>query len=98
MDVYFDTNVYGHIFRRDDGVTDALVTKLEAAVESQALRIFTSFPVIEETNAARLTNLVETNGRFELIRTLTVVKDQIIKRQPEIIDGDMRAYIADQPP
>ena len=97
MDVYFDTNVYGHIFRRDDGVTDALVTDLEAAVENQALRIFTSFPVIEETNAARLTNLVETNGRFELIRTLTVVKDQIIKRQPEIIDGDMRAYIADQP-
>ena len=43
MDVCFDTNVYGHIYRRDDGVTDALVSKLEDAVQSQVVRIFTSF-------------------------------------------------------
>lgn len=97
MDAYFDTNVYGHIFRRDDGVTDDVVFKLEEAIQSNALRVFTSFPVIEETNAARLRNLDETNGRFELIRTLTVVNALIIKRQPEIIDGDMRAYANGQP-
>lgn len=96
MDAYFDTNVYD-IFRRDAGVTDALVAKLDEAVRGGALRVFTSFPVIEETNAARLKKLDETNGRFELIRTLTVVKDLIIKRQPEIIDGDMRAYANGQP-
>jgi hypothetical protein len=91
MDVYFDTNVYGHIYRRDDGVTDELVKKLEENVRGKTLRIFASFPVIEETNAARLSDLDETNERFELIRTLAV-QNEIIKSQPEIIDGDMRAY------
>jgi hypothetical protein len=91
MDVYFDTNVYGHIYRRDDGATDELLKKLEETVRGKSLRVFTSFPVIEETNAARLSDLDETNGRLELIRNLTV-QNEIIKRQPEIIDGDMRAY------
>jgi predicted nucleic acid-binding protein len=92
MDVYFDTNVYGHIYRRDDGVTDEVVKKLDEGIQGKTLRVFNSFPVIEETNAARLSNLDETNGRLELIRTLTV-QNEIIKRQPEIIDGDMRAYV-----
>src|SRR6266446_8987052 len=91
MDVYFDTNVYGHIYRRDGGVTDALVSNLEDAVQSQAIRVFTSYAVIEETNAARLKNLDETNGRFELIRTLAV-EDRVVKLHSEIIDADIRAY------
>jgi len=91
MDVYFDTNVYGHIYRLDDGVTDVLVEKLTEAVDTKTLRIFTSYAVIEETNAARLTNLDETNGRFELIRTLTN-QGQIIKHHSELMRDDIRAY------
>jgi len=91
MDAYFDTNVYGHIYRRDDGVTDALVSTLEDAVQSQAVRIFTSYAVVEETNAARLKYLDETNGRFELIRTLAV-QERVVRLHSEIIDADIRAY------
>jgi len=77
MDVYFDTNVYGHIYRRQHRITSAVVTnavvkKLEEVVARGQLRIFTSYPVIEETNTARLSNLDEANGRLELIRTLAV--------------------------
>ena len=90
MDAYFDTNIYSHIFTRHK-ITDADVEKLEQAVASGALRVFTSFPVIEETNAARLKALDAANGRLELIRTLTV-QDQIVKHHGDIIDADIHAY------
>lgn len=91
MEAYFDTNVYGHIYRRQHRITDAVVKKLNDAVESEALTVFTSFPVIEETNVARLSNLDEANGRFELIRTLAV-QDKIIKHHAELVEADYRAY------
>jgi hypothetical protein len=91
MDAYFDTNVYGHIYRRQHGITDADVEKLEKAIEADKLRIFTSFPAIEETNVARLSSLEEANGRLELIRTLAV-QDQMIKHHADIVEGDIIAY------
>jgi hypothetical protein len=95
MDVYFDTNIYSHIFARHR-VTDADVRKLERSIESGKVQIFTSFTVIEETNAARLNALDEANGRLELIRTLAV-QDKIIKHHSELIGGDIRAYANGEP-
>lgn len=92
MNVYFDTNVYGHIHRRDDGVTDGHVVEVERAVAAKYLRIFFSYSVIEETNAARLNHLEETNGRFELIRTLAV-QDPIVRLHSEIVEADIQAYV-----
>lgn len=95
MDVYFDTNIYSHIFTRHR-ITDADVRKLERSIEADKIQIFTSFAVIEETNAARLSNLDEANGRLELIRTLAV-QDKIIKHHAELIGGDIRAYANGEP-
>jgi hypothetical protein len=96
MDAYFDTNIYGHILRRQHHITNADVKKLENAVETGQLRIFTSFTVIEETNTGRLTDLEDVNGRLELIRTLTV-PDQIIKHHSELLEADIRAYTNEEP-
>lgn len=91
MDAYLDTNVYGHIYRRQHQITNADVIKLQQAVESKVLRIFTSFPVIEETNTARLSNLEEANERLDLIRTLAI-QDKIIKHHSYLVEEDYRAY------
>ncbi len=91
MDVYFDTNVYGHIYRRQHRITNAVVKKLEEVVARGQLRIFTSYPVIEETNTARLSNLDEANGRLELIRTLAV-QDKIIKHHVDLLTDDIQTY------
>jgi len=96
MDVYFDTNIYSHIFTRHR-VSDADVRKLERSIDAGKVQIFTSFPVIEETNAARLSALDEANGRLELIRTLAV-QDKIIKHHSELIGGDIRAYANGESP
>jgi hypothetical protein len=91
MDVYFDTNVYGHLHRLQHGVTAADVKKIQKVVSERRLRIFASFTVIEETNTGRLTDLDDVNGRLELIRTLTV-PDPIIKLHVDILEGDILAY------
>jgi hypothetical protein len=97
-EVYFDTNVYGHIYRRQHRITGADIKKLENAIRDKQLRIFTSFAVVEETNIARLSSLDEANGRLELIRTLCV-KEQIIKHHSDLLDDDLKAYAnGDEPP
>lgn len=97
IDTYFDTNVYGHIFRRQHRITDAAVEKLEGAIQDGKLRIFTSFPVIEETNIARLSSLDDANGRLELIRTLAV-QDPIIKHHSFLMEDDIRAFANGEKP
>lgn len=90
MDVYFDTNIFSHIYTRHR-ISGAGIKTLEGEVGSGVLRIFTSLPVLEETNAARLTDLDQANGRLELIRTLTVQR-QIIKHHSHILRDDVQAY------
>jgi hypothetical protein len=91
MDVYFDTNVYGHLYRLQHGLTAVHVKKLETAVAEGRLQIFASYTVIEETNTGRLSDLDDVNGRLELIRTLTV-PDPIIRLHVDILEGDILAY------
>jgi len=91
MDVYFDTNIYGHIYRLQNGVTTADVTKLRDAIENGKLRVFTSYPVIEETNTGRLANLNDVNGCLETIRTMAVL-DPIIKHHSDLLEDDISAY------
>lgn len=91
MDVYFDTNIYGHIYRLQNGITAADVAKLREAIENGTLRVFTSYPVIEETNTGRLANLDDVNGCLETIRTIAIL-DPIIKHHPDLLEDDIVAY------
>jgi hypothetical protein len=91
IDTYFDTNVYGHIYRRQYRITDSDVEKLENAIRDKRVRVFTSFPVVEETNIARLSSLDDANGRLELIRNICV-QDLIIKHHSDLMEDDLEAY------
>jgi hypothetical protein len=90
-EVYFDSNVYGHIYRLQHGITAACAKKLEQAVESDRLRIFASVPVLEETNMAILNYPDEAFGRLRLIRKLAKRK-KIIKPPGLILKEDVIAY------
>jgi len=90
-EVYFDSNVYGHIYRLQHGITKTCVKKLEQAVESDRVRIFASIPVLEETTTAILNNIQEALGRLRLIRNLAKRK-KLIKPPALILEGDVVAY------
>lgn len=96
MDVYFDTNIYGHIFRLQNGVTEADVKKLRESVDAGGLNVFTSYPVVEETNTGRLANLEDVNGCLETIRTIAIL-DPIIKHHPDLLEDDIVAYANNEP-
>lgn len=96
MDVYFDTNVYGHIYRLQHGVTVAAVRKLRNVIQDGRLRVFTSYAVIEETNTGRIANLDDVNGCLETIRTIAVL-DPIIKHHPDLLEDDIVAYANNEP-
>lgn len=96
MDVYFDTNIYGHIYRLQHGVSAADVRKLNDAIQNGEIRVFTSYPVIEETNTGRLVNLDDVNGCLETIRTIAVL-DPIIKHHPDLLEDDVVAYANNEP-
>jgi hypothetical protein len=96
MDVYFDTNIYGHIYRLQHHVTKADVEKLRSAIDEGKLLVFTSFPVIEETNTGRLANLDDVNGCLETIRTIAIL-DPIIKHHPDLLEDDIVAFANNQP-
>src|SRR5690349_13240869 len=96
MDVYFDTNVYGHIYRGQHRITRADTEKLREAVSAGRLRILTSYTVIEETNTGRLTDLEDANGRLEIIRTLAIL-NPIIKHHPHLLEDDIKAYAHNNP-
>src|SRR2546430_7755280 len=69
-EVCFDTNVYRHICLRENGITNADVSKLFRAIRADEIRILTSTQVIEETISAVLTVPEEAVARLKLIRRL----------------------------
>jgi len=51
MFVYFDTNVFGHLFKKTQGITDQHETTLRTAIELGALCVFVGLHAIDETAA-----------------------------------------------
>jgi hypothetical protein len=96
MKAYFDTNVYGHIYRHQHGVTNAVEEKLRSAKEAGTVEIYTSYSVVEETNTGRLVNLDDVNGCLETIRTLAIL-DPIIRHHPDILEDDIVAFANNNP-
>ena len=90
-EVYFDTDVYAHIYRRVAPLTDKRVRQLETAVRSDKIRILSSAAVIEETVLAVLDSEKEALARLQLIRRLAKRK-RIIKSPDQILRGDIVAY------
>ncbi len=69
-EVYFDTNIYTHIYNRQAGITDDDIAKLLALIRADKIRILTSVTVLEETVGAIPTDPKEAVGRLKLIRKL----------------------------
>lgn len=90
MEVYFDTNIYTHIYNRQDGITDDDVNKLLALIKADKIRILTSVTIIEETVRAILSAPKETIGRLKLIRKLAKRK-RIIQANTDFKD-DVLCY------
>jgi hypothetical protein len=67
--VYFDTNVYTHIYS-NAGLSRPDLQKLEDGVASGRLCIITSDLVFDETISAVLSNQAEAMGRIQLIQKL----------------------------
>jgi hypothetical protein len=49
--VYFDTNAFGHLFKRTQGVTDQHETSLRASISRSELCVFVGLHAIDETAA-----------------------------------------------
>jgi predicted nucleic acid-binding protein len=98
-EVYFDTNIYTHIYNRQRGVqqrgvTKADVEKLFAAVRADKLRIYTSTQVIEETISAILRSERDAKRLLKLIRKLAKRK-RIVKYHFQLLEDDIVAYARD---
>lgn len=84
--VYFDTNVYTHIYNREDGITDADVLKLKQSIKMDKIRILASIEVAEETMSAIFAAPKEAIGRLKLIHKLAKRK-RMIKHHTEFIQA-----------
>ena len=96
-EVYFDTNVYTHVYNRSGGVTDPDVARLFAAIKAYEIRILTSPQVIEETVSAILSSPKEAIGRLRLINKLAerkrMIKPQTDFVQPSALTPKAKSYI-----
>lgn len=102
-EVYFDTNVYTHIFyatkgriKESAGITSSDVARLIAAVKSDKLRIIASVTNVEETIAAYLSDPEESIGRLKLIRRLAQ-RERIINSHTDLLKNDIRAFTEGKP-
>lgn len=75
--VYFDTNVYRHLYKLEDGITKAEIAKLKALLKADKLRILLSTQVVEETNSAVRSAPKEAFARFKLMHKLAKRKRMI---------------------
>jgi hypothetical protein len=84
--VYFDTNVYRHIHKFEDGITEADVRKLKALIRADKVRILLSTQVVEETISAVPSVPKEALARLRLMRALAKRK-RIIKYHTQFTQG-----------
>ena len=89
--VYFDTNIFNHLFKKTRGITETDEKRLRAAVSSGQLTIVISHTIIRET-------LATLQSRPDLARALLsfIVKladwDRFVRLCPEILEGDIRHF------
>jgi predicted nucleic acid-binding protein len=83
--VYFDTNVYTHIYTRD-GVTEADVLRLKELIKADKIRILSSIEVAEETMSAIFAAPKEAIGRLKLIHKLAKRK-KMVKHHTQFIQA-----------
>jgi hypothetical protein len=84
--VYFDTNVYTHIYNRVDGITEADVLKLKQLIKADKIRILASIEVAEEAMSAIFAAPKEALGRIKLIHKLAKRK-RMIKHHTDFIQA-----------
>lgn len=75
--VYFDTNVYRHIDKLEDDITEAEVRRLKALIRADRVRILLSTQVVEETISAVPSAPKEAVARFKLMHKLAKRKRMI---------------------
>ena len=88
--VYFDTNVYRHIYTLEDGITKEDILKLKALIRADKIRILASIEVVEETISAIISVPKEAVQRLKLIHKLAKRK-RMIKHHTEFIQA-VHAY------
>ena len=93
--VYFDTNVYSHIYKRLYGITDADVEKLIAKIRADKLRVYLSSALLEETTSAILSAEKESISRLRLIHNIAKRK-RILRPYQDIIKTVITGYAKDE--
>jgi hypothetical protein len=88
--VYFDTNVYRHLYKLEDGITKTDIAKLKALLRADKLRILLSTQVVEETISAVPSAANEAFARFKLMHKLAKRK-RMIKFHIDFVQA-VRAY------
>jgi hypothetical protein len=96
MNVYFDTNIYTHIYKRQHDITTPDVVRLKAAIRSKRLRVYLSAALIEETVNGLLKDEKEALGRLRLINDLGDKRRMLNEYEP-LIESAIRAYITNTP-
>jgi hypothetical protein len=89
--VYCDTNVFNHLFKKTDGITETDEERLRAGVSSRELTIVISHTIIRET-------LATLKSHPDLARALLSVIveladwDHFLPLCPEILEKDIRHF------
>ena len=91
MIAYFDTNVFDHLERRSNGVTEEDLVRLGRAVKHECLRVVLSFLTIEETLFIVKSQPKRADARVKLILELGD-KHLFALGQELIMNRDIRAY------
>ena len=91
MIAYFDTNVFDHLERRSNGVTEEDLVRLGRAVKHKCLRVVLSFLTIEETLFIVKSQPKRADARVKLILELGD-KHLFALGQELIMNRDIRAY------
>lgn len=94
-EVYFDTNVYSHIYNLHHGITRDDREKLFSCIRSDKLRVYLSGVVLEETISALLSREKEALNRLRLIHRISKRK-RILKEYRQVLDEVIEAYAKDQ--
>lgn len=92
--VYFDTNVYRHLYKLEDGITEAEVKRFKALIRADKVRVLLSTQVVEETISAAPSVPKEAIGRLNLMHSLAKRK-RMIKYHTSFTQ-DVLAYARDQ--
>src|SRR6266511_1938450 len=95
-EVYFDSNVYTHIFNRQYDITTPDIVRLKSNIERRKLKVYLSSVLLEETASAILRNEQEGLGRLRLIYSLAR-RSKVFTRYQDIIDGSIRSYATGEP-